>query len=70
MEEDIARVSSLKDGGTCCINWFQGGGGEVIRIGSNLHLWEVSQYGGYASGPLVFGLEDVATLVKTAHSWV
>lgn len=69
MEEDIVKVSALKDGETCHINWFQGGGGEVTRVGDSLRLTEVPMFGGEGSYPLSFSPNDVEALVKTAHSW-
>ena len=56
MDENIAKVASLRDGETCYINWFQEGGGEVTRIGSLLHLVEIPEFGGEGRNRLFLDL--------------
>jgi hypothetical protein len=72
-EKDIEKVKQLKHEETCYINWYDGGGGEVRRIGDTLLLIEIPQYGveltseGYFE--ISFELDEAEKLVELAHTW-
>lgn len=68
-EKDKDKIRSLVDGESCHVNWFEEGGGEVSRIGDNLLLYEIPQFGGEGYLVGIYGLVLVDKIMDEIYSW-
>ena len=68
-EIDYQKVAKLKDGETAYIFWAEGGGGEVVRIGDKLFVYDIPQYGGEPSLEGIFSIYDYRNVVDLCWTW-
>lgn len=67
---DLENLLKMETGDTIYLNWFEEGGGEVIRLSTGeWELFEVPHYGGI---PRLFGTyseDNLQELIDEANSW-
>lgn len=68
-EEDLQKILNLKVGGTAYVNWFEEGGGEVLKCDNYYILYDIPQYGGEGWRYGDFPLGEEEAVLDVAYSW-
>lgn len=66
---DLEDLLKMETGDTIYLNWFEEGGGEVIRGVLGWELYEVPQYGGIPRLYNTYSEENLQELIDEANSW-
>jgi len=66
---DFKKLEALKPGQFATVNWCDGGGGEVQRVGDTYELSYVPQFGGTPELENVFKRDQFEQLLDLAYEW-
>ena len=66
-KKDLEAIRGLQVGETAYVNWFEEGGGEVVRRGDLYYLYEIPQYGGEGNFEKTYSYAELEELVKYVH---
>lgn len=66
---DLENLLKMGYGDTIYLNWFEEGGGEVIKGASGWELSEVPHYGGMPRLYGTYSEDNLQELIDVANSW-
>lgn len=66
---DLENLLKMETGDTIYLNWFEEGGGEVIKTLLGWVLFEVPQYGGVPRLYGTYSEYNLQELIDKANSW-
>lgn len=66
---DLEDLLKMETGDTIYLNWFEEGGGEVIRVYEGWQLYYVNHYGGIPRLYGTYSEDNLQELIDEANSW-
>ena len=66
---DLENLLKMEYEDTIYLNWFEEGGGEVIRVYEGWQLYEVPQYGGMPRLYGTYSKDNLQELIDEVNSW-
>lgn len=66
---ELDKLKSMNIGNHHYINWFEGGGGEVVKVDKFWFLNEIPQFGGSPLSISAYKEDELQDLIDTANGW-